>query len=300
MTVRRPGAPDHVVPGVLQRTDPVGAAIPLVVDSPHNSADWPADFDHVVTEAELMTSVDRFVDELFGHAPAVGATLIAAQFPRAYVDPNRAEDDLDLALIEGDWPLPVNPGEKTEYGMGLVRRYILKGRPIYDRKLSVAEVMHRLETYHRPYHAAVAAAIDAAHGRFGTAFHIDCHSMKPVGNAMNVDAGAARPDMVLSNREGATCDADFIETAEGLLRDLGYRVSINHPYKCAELVARHSDPAAGRHSLQIELNRVLYMDSDSFEKTAGFEALKADLDAFLEGLAGFVRDRLAACSAPPT
>lgn len=291
MTSHQPD-PDHLIPGVLWRRDPVGEAIPLVVDSPHNSTDWPEDFDHVVTEAELMTSVDRFVDELFGHAPAVGATLIAAQFPRAYIDPNRAEDDLDLALIEGDWPLPVNPGEKTDYGMGVVRRYILKGRPIYDRKLSVAEVMRRLETYHRPYHAAVAAAIDAAHGRFGQVFHIDCHSMKPVGNAMNVDAGSARPDMVLSDREGATCDADFIQTAAGLLRDRGYRVSINHPYKGAELVARHSDPAAGRHSLQIELNRALYMDTESFEKTDGFAALKADLDGFLDGMAAFVRARV--------
>ena len=287
-----PSDPDHLIPGVLWRRDPVGEPVPLVVDSPHNSTDWPADFDHVVTEAELMSSVDLFVDELFGHAPAVGATLIAAQFPRAYVDPNRAEDDLDLALIDGDWPWPVNPGQKTEYGMGVVRRDILKGRPIYDRKLSVAEVMHRLETCHRPYHAAVAAAIESAHARFGRSFHLDCHSMKPVGNAMNVDAGAARPDMVLSNREGATCDAGFIETAAHLLRDRGYRVSINHPYKGAELVARHSDPAAGRHSLQIELNRALYLDAERFEKTAGFDALKADLDGFLDGMAAFAREQV--------
>lgn len=287
-----PSGPDHLVPGVLWRRDPVGEAIPLVVDSPHNSTDWPEDFDHIVTEAELMTSVDAFVDELFGHAPAVGATLIAAQFPRAYVDPNRAEDDLDLALIDGEWPLAVNPGEKTAFGMGVVRRYILKGRPIYGRKLTVDEVMHRLERYHRPYHAAVADAIERAHGAFGQAFHIDCHSMKPVGNAMNVDAGEPRPDMVLSNREGATCDAGFIDTAAALLRDRGYRVAINHPYKGAELVARHSDPAAGRHSVQIELNRALYMDTERFEKAAGFTALKADLDGFLAGMAAFVRDQV--------
>jgi len=282
--------PDHLIPGVLWRRDPLGEPAPLVVDSPHNGTDWPADFDHVVTEAELMTSVDAYVDELFGHAPAVGATLIAALFPRAYIDANRAEDDLDLALIDGDWPHPVNPGEKTEFGMGVVRRYILKGRPIYDRRLSPDEVLHRLETYHRPYHAAVAAAIDAAHARFGRAFHIDCHSMKPVGNAMNVDAGAARPDMVLSDREGETCDTAFIETAASLLRDRGYRVAINHPYKGAELVARHSDPASGRHSLQIELNRGLYMDIETFDKTDGFDALKADLSVFLDAMAAFARD----------
>ena len=139
----RPEGPDHAIPGVLWRRDPEAAPVPLVVDSPHSSTDWPEDFDHIVTEAELMTSVDRFVDELFGHTPAVGGILIAAQFPRAYIDANRAEDDLDLALIDGDWPLPVNPGEKTEFGMGVVRRYILKGRPIYGRKLGVDEVLPR-------------------------------------------------------------------------------------------------------------------------------------------------------------
>lgn len=288
----QPIDPDHLIPGVLWRRDPVGETVPLIVDSPHNGTVWPVDFDHIVTEAELMTSVDAFVDELFGHAPAVGGTLIAALFPRAYIDANRAEDDLDLALIDGDWPLPVNPGEKTEFGMGVVRRYILKGRPIYDRKLSSDEVLRRFEMYHRPYHAAVAEALAAAHARFGLAFHIDCHSMKPVGNAMNVDAGSPRPDMVLSDREGETCDAAFIETAAALLRDRGYRVAINHPYKGAELVARHSDPAAGRHSVQIELNRGLYLDDGTFEKTAGFHALKADLDGFLEGMAAFVRERV--------
>jgi N-formylglutamate deformylase len=288
----QPIDPDHLIPGVLWRRDPVGETVPLIVDSPHNGTVWPVDFDPIVTEAELMTSVDAFVDELFGHAPAVGGTLIAALFPRAYIDPNRAEDDLDLALIDGDWPLPVNPGEKTEFGMGVVRRYILKGRPIYDRKLSADEVLRRFETYHRPYHAAVAEAVAAAHTRFGAAFHIDCHSMKPVGNAMNVDAGEARPDVVLSDRDGMTCDPAFTDAAAALLRDRGYRVAINHPYKGAELVARHSDPAAGRHSLQIELNRGLYLDDGTFEKTAGFHALKADLDGFLEGMAAFVRERV--------
>lgn len=288
----QPIDPDHLIPGVLWRRDPVGETVPLIVDSPHNGTVWPVDFDPIVTEAELMTSVDAFVDELFGHTPAVGGTLIAAQFPRAYIDANRAEDDLDLALIDGDWPLPVNPGEKTEFGMGVVRRYILKGRPIYDRKLSADEVLRRFETYHRPYHAAVAEAVAAAHTRFGAAFHIDCHSMKPVGNAMNVDAGEARPDVVLSDRDGMTCDPAFTDAAAALLRDRGYRVAINHPYKGAELVARHSDPAAGRHSLQIELNRGLYLDDGTFEKTAGFHALKADLDGFLEGMAAFVRERV--------
>lgn len=284
---------DHLEPGVLYRRDPVVEPVPLVVDSPHNGTHWPADFDHRVTLDELMTSVDLYVDELFEHTPAVGGTLLAALFPRAYIDPNRAEDDLDLALIEGEWPYPVNPGEKTEYGMGVVRRYILKGRPLYDRPLQPEEVVHRLDTYHRPYHAALSESLNSAHRRFGAVFHINAHSMKPVGNAMNVDKGIARPDVVLSDREGETTDPAFIDLLAGVFRDLGYSVALNHPYKGAELVARHSDPPAGRHSVQVELNRALYLDSHRFERSSGFAALKADLSTVLKRAAEFTRSHQA-------
>lgn len=283
------GHADLLVPGVLYRRDAATEPVPLVVDSPHNGVEWPADFEHRVTLAELMTSVDAYVDELFGAAPAVGGTLLAALFPRAYVDANRAEDDLDAAMIDGDWPFPLNPTRKTEVGMGVIRRLILAGRPLYDGPLPAEQILHRLETYHRPYHAALAAAIDRAHARHGVAFHIDAHSMKPVGVAMNDDAGKARPDMVVSDREGTTCAPGFIDRTVGILRDLGYRVSVNDPYKGAELVRRHSDPASGRHSLQIELNRALYLDPETFERSEGFGKLKADLDALLGELAGWIR-----------
>lgn len=282
---------DLLIPGVLYRRDPLAEPVPLVVDSPHNGVDWPADFEHVVTWAELMTSVDAYVDELFGAAPAVGGTLLAALFPRTYVDPNRAEDDLDAALIDGDWPHPLNPTGKTAAGMGVIRRLILDGRPLYDRPLASAQILHRLETFHRPYHAALAATLDRAHARHGVVFHLDAHSMKPVGTPMNDDAGRARPDVVLSDREGTTCDPAFIDRTAAVLRDLGYRVAINDPYKGAEIVRRHSDPANGRHSLQIELNRALYLDPQTFERAEGFDRLKADMDTLLRELAGWFRSR---------
>ncbi|GHD58627.1 N-formylglutamate amidohydrolase [Thalassobaculum fulvum] len=282
---------DLLVPGVLYRRDPVADPVPLVVDSPHSGVDWPADFEHRVTLAELMTSVDAYVDELFGAVPAVGGTLLAALFPRAYVDPNRAEDDLDARLIDGDWPHPLNPTRKTAAGMGVIRRLILEGRPLYDRPLPAERILHRLETFHRPYHSALAEAVARTHARHGVVFHLNVHSMKPVGNAMNVDAGRARPDVVLSDREGATCDPAFIGRAVEVLRDLGYRVSVNDPYKGAELVRRHSDPAGGRHSLQLELNRALYLDPQTFDRSTGFARLKADLDTLLADLADWTAAR---------
>jgi N-formylglutamate deformylase len=283
---------DVVIPGVLYRRDPVAEMLPLVIDSPHNGIDWPADFDHQVTLAELMTSVDAYVDELFAHAPRVGGTLLAALFPRAYVDANRAEDDLDAKLLDGDWPHALNPTRKTEFGMGVIRRLILKGRPLYGRALPVEQVLHRLQTYHRPYHSALASAIDRAHSRHGVVFHINAHSMKPVGNSMNDDHGRARPDMVLSDREGATCCPAFIGHTAEILRGLGYRVAINDPYKGAEIVQRHSDPAAGRHSLQIEINRALYLDPETFERSDDFGLLKDNVDRLVVELADWIRHRI--------
>lgn len=280
------------VPGILYRRDPVADPVPLVVDSPHSGVDWPADFEHQATVEELMTSVDAYVDELFGATPAVGGTLLAALFPRAYVDANRAEDDLDPGLIEGEWPGPLNPTRKSDSGMGVIRRLILAGRPLYDRPLPAAQILHRLETCHRPYHAALAAAIDRAYARHGAVFHIDAHSMKPIGVAMNDDAGRTRPDVVVSDREGTTCEAGFIGFVGDVLRDLGYRVAVNDPYTGAELVRRHSDPAAGRNSLQIELNRALYLDPETFGRSAGFDRLKADIDTLLGELAGWIRRRV--------
>jgi N-formylglutamate deformylase len=286
------GAADLLIPGVLYRLDPKDPTIPLVVDSPHNGVEWPEDFAHQVTEAELMTSVDAFVDELFAHAPEVGGTLIAALFPRAYIDPNRAEDDLDETLVDGDWPHPLNPSQKTEYGMGVVRRIILKGRPLYDAPLTVEAVMRRLDAYYRPYHDSLAEALDRAVGEHGQAFHINAHSMKPVGNAMNLDAGVERPDFVISDREGETSGHAFRDQVVMVLRDLGYHVSINDPYKGAEIVRRHGDPARDRHSLQIEINRKLYMSGDRFERTDAFPRLKADLDVLLTETADWIRARI--------
>ena len=150
-------------------------------------------------------------------------------------------------------------------------------------------MLHRLDAYYRPYHATLAGILDRTHARFGSVFHINAHSMKPVGNAMNLDNGVARPDVVLSDREGETTDPAFINTLAEMFRDLGYSVAINHPYKGAELVARHSNPAVGRHSVQVELNRALYLDLETFERSSGFTKLKASLDSVLNRAAAFAR-----------
>src|SRR3974390_1529501 len=134
----------YEIPGVLWRRDPQTAESPLVFDSPHSGSSYPEDFQFCCSFDVLRTAEDTYVDELYSAAPALGATLIGAVFPRSYLDPNRAVDDIDSALIDGTWPLPLAPSHKTRSGLGLVRRVAKAGIPIYDRKLGVAGIRARL------------------------------------------------------------------------------------------------------------------------------------------------------------
>lgn len=267
-------------------------AIPLVLDSPH-SGSQPAPFVEPVAPHEALESTrDAFVDELYATAPRHGATLIAATFPRWMIDANRARDDVDLELIEGAWPHPVKPTAKTHSGMGLLRRLALPGVPMYGRKFAIDEVEALLRDYYDPYHTALKRTLDRAHARFGAVWHIDCHSMRSRGNAMNDDDGKLRPDFVISDREGTTAAGGFTEHVAAALRAFGYDVRINDPYKGAELIGAYAQPSERRHSIQIEINRRLYMDEDAVVKHDGFDALARNLDRLLGGVAAFVRAQI--------
>lgn len=257
---------------------PAEITVPLVFDSPHSGRDYPPDFDHRIDRQVLRQAEDSHVEALYAGVVALGAPLLHALFPRSYIDPNRALEDLDSEMIEGPWPEVTRPGDKTRRGVGLIWRRLRGLGEIYDRKLSVAEVQHRIETCWRPYHAALRELLDGAHGRFGQAWHINCHSMPAMGDETTPDGPALRADFVLGDRDGSSCDPAFTRFVAAELGALGYTVELNDPYKGAELVRRYADPAAGRHSLQIEINRRLYMDEVSLARAPGFERLRADLD----------------------
>ena len=273
------------------RHDPTVAPVPLVFDSPHSGTHYPADFDHLPPRALVRKAEDTHVDALYAAAPGVGATLIEALFPRAYIDPNRDVTDLDPAVVDESWPGPLNPSRKTELGIGLVWRLAQGGVPMYARPLPVAEVERRIALCYEPYHAAVAAAIDERHRAFGAVWHIDCHSMPAVGDVMSDDPGRPRADFVLGDRDGTTCAPEFTAFVARTLAGMGYEVAVNDPYKGVELVRRHGRPAERRHSLQIEVNRKLYMDEGSLERSSGFAALQADLTRLAEALADYVQAR---------
>ncbi|MBM3598084.1 MAG: N-formylglutamate amidohydrolase [Alphaproteobacteria bacterium] len=283
----------QVLPGVLFRHDPLVEPLPLVFDSPHSGTVYPDDFRFTAPDYVVRTAEDTHVDELYGTAPHHGATLIGALFPRAYIDANRDLADLDATLIDGDWPEPLSPGEKTRFGLGLIWRLAKPDTPMYDRKLSVAEVQQRIERYWRPYHATLDQALDLLHARFGQVWHINCHSMKSIGNKMAPDAGKKRPDFVLGDRDGTSCGGEFTAVVAEALKAMGYSVAINDPYKGVELVRKHGRPGERRHSLQIELNRARYMSERTQEKSEGFDRMATDLARLVEVVADFVRGRIA-------
>jgi N-formylglutamate amidohydrolase len=287
----------HIEPGVFVRHDPTCAPVPVVFDSPHSGADYPADFDYKCSLQALRHAEDAHVDALFAAAPRHGATLIGALFPRSYIDPNRGMDDIDPQLLDAAWTGPVTVSDRARVGMGLVRRICKPGMAIYDRTLSVAEVRHRIDDYYLPYHNAVASAVNTASARFGVVWHVNCHSMpSSVGPKVPV-RGWERADFVLGDRDGTTCAPGFRRMVQGILEHQGYDVRINDPYKGVELVKRFGHPRKGSHSLQIEINRRLYMNEDTLERTAGFDALKLNMDALIAAIADYARDQLTAAAA---
>jgi N-formylglutamate deformylase len=280
------------IDGVIERFDPT-TPVPLVFDSPHSGVVYPPDFKFTAPDELVRTAEDTHVDALFAAAPAHGATLLVAHFPRSYIDTNRHAHDLDPELIDGTWPGKIAPGEKTKLGIGLVRRLAQPGIPMYDRKLSVAAIRHRIETYYLPYHDALAQIIDGVHGRFGAVWHINCHSMASRGSDITPDGAVERAEFVLGDRDGTTCDPAFTAAVAKFLDGQGYDVKINDPYKGAEIVRRYADPSARRHSLQIEINRRLYMNEQTRERSPGFAKLQADLTDLIRFLADYARSAAA-------
>jgi N-formylglutamate deformylase len=277
------------IPGVLWRRDPQAAEVPLVFDSPHSGATYPEDFRFSCPFDVLRTAEDTYVDELYAAAPALGATLIAAVFPRSYLDPNRAVEDLDSALIDGTWPWPLAPSHKTRSGLGVVRRVARSGVAIYDRKLGVDEVLARLERYHTPYHRVLDEACERVHQKFGVVWHVNCHSMP---SQRSPKKGGHCVDFVLGDRDGTTCAPEFTDFVAQALRRRGYTVWINEIYKGVEIIKRQGRPTVQRHSLQIEIDRSLYMDQKTLEKSPGFDRVQADITELIEELKSFASARL--------
>jgi len=267
---------------------PMQDALPMIIDSPHSGTAYPADFGYSAPFELLRRGEDLYVDRLYAEAPRFGATFIAANFPRAYIDPNRLLADIDPQLLDAPWPGEVTTGPKTKLGIGLIWR-MLGEVPIYQRKLSVAEVQSRIERCYRPYHAALDAAIEAAYRQHGAVWHLNVHSMPDDSYARLGLPVKPLADFVLGDLDGRTAGEPLMALIEGVLREQGYSVARNDPFKGVEIIARNGRPHERRHSLQIEIKRSCYADVERHVPNAGFERVQRALHAMLAALAAHVR-----------
>lgn len=282
---------------------PLAWRAPLVVASPHSGHDYPAEFLAVtgLTLEELRLSEDCYVDELVGSAPAAGAPLLAALFPRSFCDVNREPLELDPGMFSDRLPQGANSSSpRVAAGLGVVPRLAAHEREIYRHKIAFAEAEARIAGYYRPYHQALRALCDEAVARFGCCLVLDCHSMPsahvvpataPAGTrgergAMRAEPAApAQVDFVLGDCFGASCAPAVTAAVDEMLRARGCSLRRNTPYSGGYVTQHYGRPATGIHVLQVEISRALYVDERSLERMPGFAGVQATMAALIAMLA---------------
>ncbi|WIM13168.1 MAG: N-formylglutamate deformylase [Enhydrobacter sp.] len=264
---------------------PARQSLPVIVASPHSGDLYPADFlaAAAVPLAALRRAEDAFVDELFAAAPALGMPLLAARFPRSYVDANREPYELDPGMFEGPLPRPLNHRTtRVAAGLGMIPRVAASGEAIYRGRVPSAEIERRLGTCWRPYHATLSRLVEQVHALFGAVLLIDAHSMPSSASGTGIRDRDKRVDIVLGDNHGEACAPGLVDVAERWLARQGFRVLRNQPYAGGFTTQRYGEPALGRHALQIEINRALYMDEARHEKLPTAMTLQKLMAGFLE------------------
>jgi len=256
--------------GILDLRQPAERSLPLVLASPHSGAEYPADFLAAsrLDPLSLRRSEDSFVDELFGAAPRLGAPLLSARFPRAYVDVNREAYELDPGMFCDALPGFVNAGSaRVRIGLGTIARVVASGEEIYAEKLRFVEVERRIERLYRPYHQMLRRLVKETEALFGGYLLLDCHSM-PSG--VGSGYGQSWADIVLGDCHGGACAPEILETARRFLAERGFSVAINTPYAGGFTTDHYGRPGLRRHALQIEINRALYMNERNYRRKPHF------------------------------
>ncbi|WP_027165201.1 N-formylglutamate amidohydrolase [Mesorhizobium sp. WSM3224] len=254
--------------------------VPFLFNSPHSGRHYPERFLAMarLDRNAIRRSEDCYVEELFGGAVALGAPLLAANFPRAYLDVNREPWELDPRMFAEPVPSFCNiRSARVAGGLGTVPKLVGEGLDIYPGRLPLAEAVARIEAVYKPYHEALKRLLTRTHARFGYAVLIDCHSMPA---SIRVGDNGARPDFIIGDRFGISASPALTEMAIGLLVGMGYTVAHNKPYAGGFITEHYGRPARHLHALQVEVNRGLYMDERTFQKSAGFDALADNLTRF--------------------
>jgi N-formylglutamate amidohydrolase len=263
---------------------PESLKLPFVFNSPHSGRVYPKAFLAAsrLDSLALRRSEDAYVEELFAFVTALGAPLLYAHFPRAFLDVNREPYELDPILFRDGLPHYANTQSvRVVGGLGTIARIVSESDEIYREPLSVGAALERINRLYTPYHETLSSLLDEAHRAFGCAVLIDCHSMP---SSPITEHGGIRPDFVLGDRFGTSCNAEMTRLAAGQLKAQGYAVTLNKPYAGGYITEHYGRPHKGQHVLQIEINRALYMDETSFDKSEGFERLRGDLEAMVNAL----------------
>jgi N-formylglutamate deformylase len=275
--------PDPALCRVFALTRPARQAAPVVFVSAHSGTDYTDDFlcQSRLDPLSLRRSEDMFVDELFAAAPAHGAPLLCATFPRAFCDANREKWELDPAMFDGALPEYCNTSSlRVGAGLGTIARVVASGEAIYRGKLDFAAAALRMERCWQPFHDALEALVAQTRDRFGACLVVDCHSMPTVGTT--------RPPLaqvVLGDAHGTSCAPALMRLAEQCLQSAGLSVRRNDPYAGGYITRHYGRPREGIHALQIELARALYMDQIKLRKEPqAFAALRETMDTVVEGL----------------
>jgi N-formylglutamate amidohydrolase len=265
---------------------PARQKVPFVFSSPHSGRDYAATFGSQsrLDALTLRSSEDAYIDELFSAAPRYGAPLLAARAPRAFLDLNRAQDELDPAVIEGITSRPHNP--RINSGLGVVPRVVAGGKAIYSDRISRAEAEARLTDFWHPYHRQLQKLMHQTTALFGKAILIDCHSMPHEAIATHSRPGSICPDIVLGDRFGAAAGFEVVARLEAAFSAAGLRVARNAPFAGAYITQAYGRPTRGQHVVQVEIDRALYMDEARVETRADFTAFQALISGVIAQITG--------------
>jgi N-formylglutamate amidohydrolase len=254
--------------------------VPVVFASPHSGRDYATTFGDQsrLDGLTLRSSEDAYVDQLFTVAPLHGAPLLTARAPRAYLDLNRAADELDPALIDGVPRSPHNP--RIASGLGVVPRVVSGARHIYAGRIARADADARLNRFWHPYHRQLRDLMQDTVSDFGTAILIDCHSMPHEAIESHIRPGTQSPDIVLGDRFGAAASGDVVARIEAAFQAAGLRVARNTPFAGAYIAQAYGRPSRGQHVVQVEIDRALYLDEARVEMRSDF----ADFAQLIRGV----------------
>lgn len=286
---------DSLIAAAVRLRMPDAQTLPLVVASPHSGTAYPTAFLAMtrLPMARLRASEDTHIETMMAAAPDLGAPLLAALFPRVFLDVNREPWELDPAMFQEPLPAFANTtSPRVRAGLGTLPRLAGDGHPIYARRLPLAEAERRLALHYHPYHDTLTRLLRQTRARFGHAVLLDCHSMP--SSALEEERPWSRPDVILGDRHGTACDPLVTDTAEAALRDLGLRVRRNRPYAGGHTTRHYGRPETGMHALQIEVNRALYMDERTRRPTEGLARLSRCMMGLMEAMGALPRRSLAA------